>query len=164
MCFMNRNNASQLIILSGPVQTGKSAALMNWINGKSVCGFITPTISGKKMMFDISIGETSPFELTTSEINSIPIGKYHLAKSAFDKAKKILTQSMASPKNWIVIDEVGKLELINEGHHSLITELLASWEYNILLVVRTSILTEVILKYGLKNPVIIEKESLKDFC
>ena len=54
----------------------------------------------------------------------------------------------------IVIDEAGPLELRGEGWAGRISELLKLNEWQIILVVRKSLVDEVIRKFGIKDPAI----------
>ena len=59
----------------------------------------------------------------------------------------------------IVIDEAGPLELRGEGWAGRISELLNSNEWQIILVVRKSLVDKVIRKFGIKDPAIYEVGS-----
>ena len=160
---MNKQKKGAILILTGEVHSGKSTALLKWVDGKSVSGFITPTISGKKVLFNVISGEISLYELLEPNEASIKIGDYFLEKNAFTEANNIIRNAITQPTEWMVIDEIGKLELNGEGHHKIFTELLANWKRNMLIVVRESLLNDFIEKYQITNPYIVTKLLLENY-
>ncbi len=159
---MSKNEKRRIVILSGPVHSGNSGALMQWIDGKSVTGFITPTFNNIKLLYNIETGENSNYEMNTSGDSSIEVGKYQLCKESFEIANTIVRNAIQQPnKRWLVVDEIGKLELKEEGHHSLILKLLAHWNNSLLFVVRDYLLEQVIREYDLKDAEIIDQQKLK---
>ncbi|HET9058123.1 MAG TPA: nucleoside-triphosphatase [Chitinophagaceae bacterium] len=158
---MNSVEKRRMVILSGPVHSGNSGALMQWVPGKSVSGFITPTINNKKVLFNIETGETDVYEMNENDGKGIEVGNYRISKEAFVKAKAITTNAIQhSDKQWFVVDEIGKLELRNEGNHAAIVELLDNWKNNLLFVIRDYLLQEVINKYQITDAEIIDQQKL----
>lgn len=153
-----------IIIVTGPIHSGKSEVLLDWAKGKPVCGFITPTRTDRKVFVDLSTGQYSAFEEPIQSDETITIGQYHLKKSAFEKAKGILRTSLAdSPrKSHFLLDEIGKLECIHdEGHHALLLQLLQEWHGVVILIVRDSLIQQVVEKYKIEQPLVILKEQLQ---
>lgn len=161
--FFEPEGEYKIIILTGPVQTGKSGALLKWVSQNDAGGFITPTISGKKMLHNILSGESIPFEIPETTTGSIQIGIYTLDENAFVTADKIIAESFALQKQCIVIDEIGKLELQGKGYNKMLTNLFKTRNINLLLVVRDTLVDAVITKYKIEHPTIIYKHQLKDF-
>ncbi len=159
---MSKTTKYKTVILTGPIHSGSSAALKEWVKGNDACGFINPTDSGKKLLQDVRTGETIIYERLDTDAGTIKVGPYSLCRDAFIKAKEIFKVAINHPAEWLVIDEIGKLELLKEGHHSLLVDALKLWKYNLLIVVRDSLLQDVIKKYGIKKPVIINKEQLNE--
>jgi nucleoside-triphosphatase len=160
---MNNLQMRKIIILTGPVHSGKSKALMEWVAGKHAAGFVTPAVEGKKVLFNIETAEISPFETEIPDRKSIEVGNYLLIKDTFAKAKGIIQKAIKQQdKEWIIIDEIGKLELKHKGHHSTLKELFVSWKGNILLVVRDYILQDVISRYRIKDAEVIDKYFLEN--
>jgi nucleoside-triphosphatase THEP1 len=56
----------------------------------------------------------------------------------------------------MVIDEAGPLELRGEGWAGRISELISQNKWQIILVVRKSLINQVIRKFGIKDVMIIE--------
>jgi nucleoside-triphosphatase THEP1 len=154
--FYEKGERHSIFLLTGAIQTGKSEALLQWCKHENMSGFITPTFLEKKILYNISNKEKTLYQAEEGN-DTIAIGQYFLAKNAFAIANSIVLNSVALQKKWIVMDEIGKLELNNEGHHDTLLYLLNNYEGNILLVVRDSLLEKIIEKYKFIAPIIIEK-------
>lgn len=157
--FYEEKNRSTVFLLSGAIQTGKSEALLRWCEHKDVGGFVTPTFLDKKILYNLLNGKKTPFQTEKSE-NTIAIGNYFLDKNAFIIANTIISEAIAIQKEWIVIDEIGKLELNDEGHHVALLELLYNYKGNILLVVRDTLVEKVIEKYKFYESIILQKSDV----
>ena len=145
-----------IILFSRPVRSGKTSELMQWCSGRnSVSGILMPDKDGQRKMMNIRTGETFDAqclqpEQTTKEL--IRVGSFHFYRAAFEKANNILIESIAFAPKWIVIDEVGKLELEQKGFHFAVVQVLKqALSSNIILVVRESLLKEIISSYQLHN-------------
>lgn len=105
----------------------------------------------------------SSYKRNSSDKNIIKVGNYFLSKRAFIEANYIITNALKqNNKQWLLIDEVGKLELENKGHHLIVLKVFERWKNNILLVVRDSLLDDVIKKYDIKEFSVINQQKLKD--
>ena len=149
-----------IFILSAPVQSGKTTALATWTQQYSgkVNGFLTPDVHGLRVVQNLCNGEIFPFERITPEPGDIQIGRFTFAKSGFDTMRRILNENCTLSATPFIMDEIGKLELKNEGLEPALSRFLHFHKESgtpILLVVRDYLLTEVIQKYHLQNPVII---------
>ncbi len=72
----------------------------------------------------------------------------------FDKAKEILLRDFEKDYDWLVIDEIGPLELNNSGLEPAITEIFSNrstFKGNILIVVRDKVFNDLIAHYGIQN-------------
>ncbi len=55
---------SKIYILTGPVNSGKTTKLMNWVEKKSnVGGILTPVVDGKRHLYSIASQKYKIFEL-----------------------------------------------------------------------------------------------------
>ena len=151
------------IILSGAVGSGKSTALMEWIKNNAACGFITPTIDSKKMLYNIFNAAYYDYEIEEGKKDSISIGKYLLSRTAFVIADKIIDAAIASACDCFVLDELGKLELNEEGHYRGILKLLHLFKGTLLLVVREQLVNEAIHKFQLEDCIILNKDEIKNY-
>jgi nucleoside-triphosphatase THEP1 len=130
------NDQGGIFILTGPIQTGKTTSLEKWIISQpDVRGILTPVIDGKRMFRDIETGQLFMMEAKENESEVWKIGKFVFSKVQFERAEKILLKA-GNTNGWLVIDEVGPLELQEKGFLHVIKKLLAERKGPILLVVR----------------------------
>ncbi len=158
-----KNKSYKTIILSGPVGTGKSSALMEWVKSNNACGFITPTVENKKMLYDISSASYYDYEIDEGNEDTTSIGKYFLSRKAFEISDKIIDAAIKSYCKCFVLDEVGKLELNEQGHYKGLLKLLQSYKETLILVVREQLVEEVILKFQLKDCIILKREEMINY-
>jgi nucleoside-triphosphatase len=150
-----------ITIFSGPVHSGKTTALMEWVQeNNNAKGILMPDINGKRMFYDIGNktffpAMANPNENAEDEI--ISVGKYSFSKRAFEKANEILAGAIEKNPSIIIVDEVGKLELKGGGLCDAV-KLLVSYsrkeELKLLFVVRDELIQAVRQYFGL------EKEKL----
>lgn len=158
-----------IYILTGPVRTGKTSALLEWSNNRlDVVGCLCPDDeNGKRYFLNIKSEETHILELEseTESDEVVSIGPFHFLKKAFDKVNEYLIHLKdKSDYSYLIIDELGKLELKNQGLHnaakSLIPHYLNKENIHLILIVRESLLEEVISYYNITNHSVIKKEDL----
>jgi len=155
---------SKVVILSGAVQSGKTTSLLkHFSNNNAVGGFICPDVNGKRMMFYTSEKRVLPFQIT-QQGNSVSIGKFAFDQAVFNKACDILVHPLTLDNNWIIVDEIGPLELKEGGYYHSLLILLEHAKQNIyltiVLVVREHLVADVISKFNLSEARIIAKEDL----
>lgn len=151
--------SKSIIIFSAPIKTGKTTALFNWIKDKNVHGLLTPDINGKRMLFDIFNCRYHDLESNDTANNApyIFVGKYSFYKSAFQLANKILLLSMSMNPDWLIVDEVGKLEFERQvGLHTSILLLIDHYKNpltkgQLILVIRESLMEKCIQFYDLQD-------------
>ncbi len=142
-----------VIILTGSKRSGKSTAVENWIKRKAggVVGILSPKINEKRYFKSISTGEEWAMEASENE-ESLNIGKYNFSKSAFDKASELLLNAAKDKTaELLVIDEIGPLELKNEGFFTTLKSILAMEDgiESILLVIREGIVNDIRQHFGI---------------
>lgn len=153
----------KVYILSDAIRTGKTTALQQWVEKtKSVTGFLSPDIDGKRMFLDIQTGKLIPMETSNKDLI---VGKYAFDTNSFKYAEnKLLEAWKTGVDEYIVIDEIGPLEIRkNLGFHNLLLQLQpeANRDYpNLFFVVRDYCLDEFIEKYGYQEAEVL---SLKAF-
>jgi len=156
--------AEIIYILTGPIQSRKTTTVANWsIDKKDVFGILTPVINGKRMFMDVHSRGNFEMEANSRETKILMIGKYKFSKAGFTKAVDILRNGLNEKKGWLVVDEIGPLELRGEAFGIILKEILqsSSNQQKILLVTRESILEKVIQFFGLReyHCVVIDTES-----
>jgi nucleoside-triphosphatase THEP1 len=156
-----------IYILSLPVHSGKTTLLMQWVKqhpGK-IGGILAPDVDERRRIYDISRDAYHEFQVGSEEHGElVEICKYRFLKSGFDLSIDILKRSLEENNEWVIVDEVGKLELQQDT--GLEPELKHIIEYHkqnntnkkLMLVVRDYLLNDAILKYDLTDHVTLYKE------
>jgi nucleoside-triphosphatase THEP1 len=151
---------ARIVILTGAKQSGKSSTLLTWIENKNVGGFLSPVVSGKRMLFSLPEKVYLPFESTGNHEQSISVGRYQLLKSTFQLMNKHLVEQSGAMFDWLVIDEIGPLELNEEGVYPGLMHVLHNSQNSLLLVVREGLVEQVIQKFIFNDAEVISKEYL----
>lgn len=147
-----------IFILCGSVHSGKTTRLIKWLKDKNnVQGIISPIIDGKRYLINIISSERRKLEIDSfsSQENVIKVGKYIFDKSVFEWACKIILDAINTNPDWLIIDEVGPLELQSEGLAKVVNKVLSRQNIlvgtNLVLVVRDSLMTDFLNHYNLKE-------------
>ena len=118
--------SKQLFILSAPIRSGKTSLLRAWTDSATCFGgFLSPdSLTGRILWFP-SIKQQIPFELATPVSNCLSIGKFHFDSRAFELGINQAITDLKSGKKYILLDEIGKLELEHQsGFYQGLMELL----------------------------------------
>jgi nucleoside-triphosphatase THEP1 len=148
---------STVFIYTGYVQTGKTTQLLKWIQGRSdIYGILTPIIDGKRKFMDAGTGQIFEMESSEGEQRVLPIGKYSFSRAGFEKATWIIENAM-NKEGWVVIDEIGPLELEGKGFAPVLKKLLAMGRPGVVLVIRDKdeVAKRVIQEFGIEEYKII---------
>lgn len=133
----------RIYILTGPIQSGKTTALYNWsANRNDVYGILTPVINGKRFFMNVHTKEQFPMEATDDEKETLSVGRYTFSKTAFEKATGILSDAI-SINEWLIIDEIGPLELEGKGFYTVLKEINSLTDTKLILVVREGLALKV---------------------
>lgn len=158
---------NKIYILSETIRSGKTTALYEFCNSvSSVGGILTPDENGmrkiyyphKKAWYDFQINE---------ENEGIAVGKFNFSNEAFLDARRELSDINFDDFDWIIIDEVGKLELLSaSGFEPELSELIRRFKQhsgntNLLLVIRDSLLQLGIEFYNIQQALVISIADLK---
>jgi nucleoside-triphosphatase THEP1 len=142
-----------IYILTGPVHSGKTTWLMDWCSDKkNVYGIATPIVQGIRVFYDLHEKIIFPMEADIDDHNILQIGKYIFSKKAFIKAEKIISDAV-DKSNYLVIDEIGPLELRGDGFNDVLKNILSKEKikFKLVLVIRNNILNELLNYYGIDN-------------
>ncbi len=107
-----------------------------------------------------------PLEFDHGTERIVSIGSFRFLESAFDKANDFLIAISSRTENrYLVVDELGKLELKHKGLHEAVKVLLSNnmlyTNHNhLILIVRTTLLKTIIEYYNIKSYILISKEDL----
>jgi nucleoside-triphosphatase THEP1 len=145
---------NKIFIVTGEIKTGKTTRLMKWTSTqKNIDGILQPIIEEKRFIYHISTRTLKPLE-TNSKENIISIGKYNFSNETFEWCKKIINETISKNLDWIIVDEIGPLELNGKGLEPSFSNLLSqrnNIDSKILVVVRKEILEKFLLHYNLSE-------------
>ena len=155
---------AEVIIFTAPIRSGKTTALMQtFAERNDTAGFLCPDVNGLRHFFDLQTKELLPFELGLADLISerVQIGKFSFDKKVFDRASDMFSKWIKQSNRYIVIDEIGKLELNNMGFEPSFSRFLTTaknWtlDTKIILVVRNSLLEAMISHYNLLDARVLE--------
>lgn len=154
---LNDEMTRQVVILNGSMQIGKTTSLVIWSQGRSdVSGILTPVIDGKRFFMNAKTREVFPMEAAQGESQVLIVGRYAFSKKGFDKAIEVIKEGI-NKQGWLVIDEIGPMELGGEGFDQILQEILEKRNgiQTVLLVVRDGLAEEVKEKYKIENGIVI---------
>lgn len=157
---MKKELKAKIYIYSDKIGAGKTTLLKNWLaKNENSCGLLSPKIEGKRYFENIETGEQRLLEVENSWLQ---IGKYCFDPTVFSWAESELLSQLNAQKEWLIIDEIGPLEIRKEqGFHKLILKINAdqvSIIPTIIFVVRDFMVAEFIEKYQFQNPKILAKD------
>ncbi len=155
----------QLFILSAPVQSGKTTSLLKWSeNRNDVFGIFTPVVDDKRMFMNAHNRQLFLMEAKEGEKEVLSVGRFVFSKHGFTTAVQIIRDSI-NKEGWLVVDEIGPMELRGEGFSEVVKELLQKRQGKTLLVVREkeNVLERVQEFFGItKATVITNIEALNE--
>ncbi len=145
---------SKINIVTGNIKTGKTTRLIRWaLSQNNIDGIFQPVIDEKRFIYHI--GSRTLRKLETSETENITtIGKYNFSNETLAWAQNILIGCISKNLDWIIIDEIGPLELNGNGLEPAITNVILqrnNISSQILCVVRETMLELFLQHYKLQN-------------
>lgn len=150
-------------ILSVPVQVGKTTRLRSWMqeSGLRFGGFLMPdNETGLRVIEPLDGG---PGEVVEDRANGdLEIGRFKFRSVAFDAGIDALHRAMTADLDWIIVDEIGPLEVRREvGFEPALGDWLQKFRNlplrpNLLMVIRDFLLDEAVVRYGLSQAVVNE--------
>ncbi len=150
-----------IYLLTGPIRSGKTTALMQWASSlKDVSGIVTPDLNGIRQFLNLSNNEYFNMEANAGE-EEMTIGKFAFSKKNFDKANRII-KSAVDHKGWLLVDEIGPLELNGNGFHLSLVPIFKNRNEKMLFVVRAGLVDKVCAYYNLTAVQIIGKSQLSE--
>lgn len=144
---------NKINIVTGKIQSGKTSGLFKLLNTRySVDGILSPIVNEKRVLYHIASKTIKRFEVDESNEKTISIGNYIFLQESFDWANEKLIKGFSSKPDFLVIDELGKLELKGKGFYPSIKEILEIKDNSatqLILVIRDYLLDEVLHYYGI---------------
>ena len=99
--------------------------------------------------------EHFPMEAKGSE-ETLVVGKFVFSKAGFDNAIQIISDAITM-EGWLVIDEIGPMELRGEGFCNVLKQVLELRKEKIILVVREGMANQVKDYFNITNSELIKK-------
>ncbi|WP_055442591.1 nucleoside-triphosphatase [Lacinutrix himadriensis] len=159
-----------IYILTGAIRTGKTTALFDWINDRDdVDGLLCPdSENGKRYFLKVKSRNELELEVETESEDVIAIGSFKFLKAAFKEANDYLISTASETENrYLIIDELGKLELKKEGLHRSAEALVSRFKndnsQHLILVVRDCLLGAVLEHYAIAEYSLLEKGDIEWF-
>jgi nucleoside-triphosphatase THEP1 len=153
-----------IVILTGPVNSGKTTFMKKLIPELSfrsvpVHGFLSERVKEKGTttgydLFSIQSQKTSPYLRTKGKEDWERIGPYYLVPETLAEAKKTINKHLLS--QWLIIDEIGPLELKGKGIWPALIRVLPNADLKLLCVVRRSILHEFLNSFAPRKARILD--------
>jgi nucleoside-triphosphatase THEP1 len=155
-------------ILTGPVHSGKTTRLIAWVKyHRNAGGILAPVINDIRYLFSILSNDYRKLEVgdePVSENDHVIIGKFSFFESTFEWAREELRMTMNKKPPYLIIDEIGPLELSGKGLEPAVTTIIKEYErsskHRLILVVRDYLLESVISYYDLQDKVITDHNFL----
>ncbi len=141
-------------ILHGEIHSGKTTYLEKFCKENSAAGILSPKIDGLRYFKDISSAEICMLEASENETEIFSIGRFRFSKSAFQWAEEKIKNAIISQPDYLIIDEIGPLELKGEGFAEILNDVIENKNSEInalLLVIRNRAVEEVMKKFGMKR-------------
>lgn len=150
---------SQISILTGPVKSGKTTRLANWIKQQDDCaGILAPVQGGLRYLYAIHSQQSKLLEIKNrviAENRIIRIGNFCFYREVFDWAQAELLIAFKRKPNWLIIDEIGPLEIDGTGLEpavsKIIYELSRYDQPRLILVIREQLLATFFKSYRIND-------------
>ncbi len=146
---------SNVYIFTGEIKTGKTTRLQKWVKeNPDADGILSPVIDGCRNIVSVKSNEARLLEYHGDDksIELTKIGNYNFLTSVFEWGREELYNAYLQKPKWLIVDEIGPLELRGEGLEPVVSRILndsANDATNVVLVVRKPLLETVIEHYGL---------------
>ncbi len=149
-----------IAVLTGPIQTGKTTALRRAFadaRGLRAHGVLQPVIDERRHILSLASGEVRLLEAEPRE-DVVQVGRFAFSAATLTWARACIDDAVDA-ETWLVIDEIGPLELRGEG---LAASVVSSVERaqqqggpRLLLVVRQRLLDRVIRHFELDEATVV---------
>ncbi len=148
-------------ILTGPTRSLKTTTLRAWVDQRNDCGgFLSPDVDGVRPLYHLRTKELVSWQHIIPQPGDVMIGRFAFDPAGFTEGIKWLEEDLHDPEmKHIILDEVGPLEMNGMGWDPwLQSHLPFPPGKTLILVVRTTLLEEVINKYQLEDIDVVEKD------
>lgn len=143
-----------ILLLTGPVGSGKTTALLNWAAAwPGVGGIASPRAGTGRAFVDLASNERWPMDAGAGagEVATLEVGRHRFSLASFHRADGVLRQALADRgRRPLALDEVGPLELRGQGFAAIVPELVvAAAARHVVLVVRAGLVEAVRARFGI---------------
>lgn len=139
-----------ILVLTGPVHGGKTTFLERSLarraaRGFAPSGFLSVAVTGASGatgydLLELKTGRRHPYLRREGEPDAERSGPFFFVSSTLERARSIIRE--ADPRELLIVDEVGPLELLGGGLWPALREALSRPGMRCLLVVREEILED----------------------
>ncbi|MHB1278604.1 MAG: hypothetical protein ACYC1Q_09400 [Bacteroidia bacterium] len=156
---------NKILLFSRPIRSGKTTELMHahTLLGK-VGGVLCPDKGELRWLYSISEKFWYPLQCPKAiPGETLEIGRFHFFIDGFKSARDLLLRDADQGFDWLIVDEIGKLEIRDQqGLEPALSQLISGYKSgryqgNLLLVVRDFLVDEVKSYYGLPDCEVIDK-------
>ena len=148
--------AQKVFIITGGIGIGKTSCIMSFMEKFRMKNIAISGVYSTRFTRDgnhagyninmISSGESIQFLRTSGDTSQKRIGSFYIDPEGLIAGEKELQNSISKI---VFIDEIGKLELAEEGWFSSVEKLIQQSESHLILVVRKEVANELIDKFGI---------------
>lgn len=148
---------NNIYIFSGPIESNKTTRLMIWAAAQqNIDGIFQPVVDGKRFLYHVKSKNLKLLEIDKSyqQDEIITIGRFSFSKRVFEWAQETLLDSVKQNPDWLIIDEIGPLELDGKGLEPAVSKIMNyrdNFGGKILCVVRETMVKDFIEHYKLKD-------------
>ncbi len=156
--------SKRVYVITGKTGEGKTTFVKNLIKvltqkGISTFGIISEKITSHSEVtgydvVNIKTGEKEVFLRLNEDCGQEKIGRYTICKNGLEFGRNVLKTIVPFKNSFIIIDEVGVLELKSSGWAESIDQLTGAGVDNLLLVVRETNLASVMKRWNLEDAII----------
>ena len=143
----------KIFLLTGAKNSGKSTRLLKWAESqKGAVGIVCLREKGKRVLYSIHSNILKEHEVNSDSEPVITVGKYYFSKKSFNWAEQEILKALEIKPTWLILDEIGPLELQGMGHDKVIKQIFSNPELSntkLLFVIRENLVTEVISNYNI---------------
>jgi nucleoside-triphosphatase THEP1 len=154
----------KIFIVTGSIRGGKTTFTKNLIDllrSKNIntAGLISECMKDSALtigydLVNIETGEKEVFLRQNGECGEEKIGKFTICSKGLEEGRKILNSLVNHEKKLVIIDEVGMLEIKNNGWSCCIDDLLNKSSNHLLLTIRDIYVDDVMKKWNIKEAII----------
>ncbi len=141
---------------AGPIRSAKTTRLATWAASQPhAAGLLMPDAPEGRLFRDVATGAEWPTAAPAGDNNPLAIGRFSFSRAAFARAETTLLAAAANPATrWLLVDEVGPLELRGAGLAPAlrqVLELVPAAGFDVVLVVREGLRTAVAEGFGISE-------------